>query len=348
LRHDARRSAPNQDARRTAPNHDARRSAPARLRLAVDWAPAYELVLSLICFVTFPKHNLLELGEGWAREVRSRLPADLAVSLQRKNVAAALNLKEDDLLLLLVRTCPGDRDAASFIRWLSRLNAGEAYEAVGPRLRDTGPRLPRDFANWRDRCVSVLHTWQDAYFDGIDPAILTGLWAEANRLSSHLVGPPQAVVERVTNGIYVEPTPEPLTVTLVPQYHQRPYNHDAMEQGGLIILYPADICPVSPDHPPAGLLRVTRALSDESRLRMLRFLADGTRTLSELARFTGLTQPTVHHHLVQLRAAGLVRAHVQGAGSRRYSLRPRALDQLRNQLTDYLNAPASETERQQA
>jgi len=327
---------------------DTERSNPAGLHLAVDWAPAYELVLSLICFVTFPKHNLLELGEGWARDVRNRLPADLAAQLQRKNVAAALNLKEDDLLLLLVRTCPGDRDSASFIRWLAKLNAGQAYEAVAARLRDTGPRLPRDFTAWRDRCVSVLTTWREAYFDEIDPAILTGLWAEANRLSSRLAGPPQAVVERVTNGIYVEPTGEPLTVTLVPQYHQRPYNHDAMEQGGLIILYPADICPVSPDQPPAGLLRLTHALGDESRLRMLRFLAEGTRTLSELARFMGLSQPTVHHHLVQLRAAGLVRAHIFDSGSRRYSLRPRALDQLRDQLTNYLNASASETERQQA
>jgi DNA-binding transcriptional ArsR family regulator len=318
------------------------------LRLAVDWAPAYELVLSLICFVTFPKHNLLEVGEAWASDVRHCLPADLAAQLQRKNVAAALNLKEDDLLLLLVRSCPGDRNSEAFTDWLASLSAGDAYEAVAPRLRDVGPRLPRDFARWRDGCVSVLRIWQRAYFDGIDPAILSGLRAEAEHLRTRLTGSPQAVVERATNGIYVEPTDEPLVVTLVPQYHQRPYNHDAMEQGGLIILYPADICPATPGQPPASLLRLTRALGDESRLRMLRFLADGTRTLSELARFIGLSQPTVHHHLVHLRAAGLVRVHMYVSGSRRYSLRPHAWDLLRDQLGNYLNAPVSDTERQQA
>jgi DNA-binding transcriptional ArsR family regulator len=326
------------------------RNSPARLSLAVDWAPAYELVLSLIGFACFPKHNLLELGDDWASDVRRRLPPELAAGLQRKNVAAALNHKEDDVLLLLVRSCPGDRAPAAFVEWLAALSAGDAYEAVAQRLPDARPRLPRDFPGWRDQCVRALITWQQAYFDALDPAILSGLRAAAEELGTQLGGRPRDVVEQVTNGIYVEPTLEPLNITLVPQYHQRPYNHDAVEQGGLIICYPADVSPAPPDLPPAALMRLTRALGDESRLRMLRFLADGTRTLSEVARFTGLSQPTVHHHLVQLRAAGLVRVHMHLAGSHRYSLRPHALAQLRDQLTNYLNAPTdtSATERQQA
>jgi DNA-binding transcriptional ArsR family regulator len=322
------------------------------LRLAVDWAPAYELVLSLICFVSFRKHGILELGDAWAHDVRQRLPDAFAARLQRRNVTSALNLKQDDLLVLLVRSCPGDRDPAGFLRWLGGLSAGDAYEAVAARLPDAGPRLPRDFAAWRDRCVEVLTTWNVAYFDHLDPSILNGLRTEANHLASRFVGPPEAVVELVTNGIFVEPTSEPLTVTLVPQYHQRPYNHDATEQDGLIILYPADICPAPTDLPPPGLLRLTHALSDESRLRMLRVLADTSWTLSELARYIGLSQPTVHHHLVQLRAAGLVRVHFLTSGSHRYSLRPHALDQLRDQLAGYLTRPVAETpsntERQQA
>jgi DNA-binding transcriptional ArsR family regulator len=312
------------------------------VQVAVDWAPAYELVLSLICLVSFPKHNLLEIGEGWARDVRRTLPADLAARLERKNVAAALHLKQDDLLLLLVRVCPGDRAAQSFTAWLAGLSAGDAYEAVGTRLPDGGPRLPRDFASWRDRCVDMLTTWQDVYFSKLDGSILSGLSAEARQLSADLAArrlPSRAIVENVTNGIYIEPVDEPLSVTLVPQHHERPYNHDALEQGGMLILYPADCCATPADLPPPGLLRLTHALSDDSRLRMLRLLADGTRTLSELARVLGLSQPTVHHHLVQLRVAGLVRVHTSGSGSHRYSLRPHALAQLHDQLSCYLEPP---------
>jgi DNA-binding transcriptional ArsR family regulator len=309
------------------------------LSVAVDWAPAYELVLSLICFVTFPKHHLLELGEAWVSQVRQRLPDDLAPRLLRKNATSALSLKENDLLLLLVRVCPGTRDTAGFLDWLASLSAGDAYEAVAPKLRDAGPRLPRDFVSWRDRCLNVLRVWDDVYFQTVDPHILEGLAAHADNLRTRLECPPQALVEEVTNGILVEPPTEPMTVTLIPQYHERPYNTDAPEQGGVIILYPADIVPPVEGLPAPALLRLTRALSDESRLRMLRFVADGPRTLTEVARFIGLSQPTVHHHLVQLRAAGLVRVHFVVATPGRYSLRPHALEQLSDQLGRYLQAP---------
>jgi DNA-binding IclR family transcriptional regulator len=72
---------------------------------------------------------------------------------------------------------------------------------------------------------------------------------------------------------------------------------------------------------------------------MLRFLADGPRNLTEVARFAGLTQPTVHHHLAMLRSAGLVRVHITDVSPNRYSLRPRALELLGDQLGAYL-APA--------
>jgi DNA-binding transcriptional ArsR family regulator len=312
-----------------------------QLRVAVDWAPAYELLLSLGCFVTFAKHRLLELGEPWVDDVRRRLPAGMAARLSRQNAAMSMKHKEYELLLLLVRACPPERDAQSFIKWLEQLSAGDAYEAVAPRLPDGGPQLPRDFLSWRDRVVNVLHVWDDTYFKGMDPAILRGLEEEANAVRCRLECSPQALIEEMTNGIHVEPGEEPTTVTLVPQYHERPYNTDVCEQGGVVILYPADICLPTDDQPPSRLLRLTHALSDESRLRTLRFVADGPRTLTEVARFIGLSQPTVHHHLVHLRAAGLVRVHFVANSPSRYSLRPHALDQLSDQLGRYLQQSPS-------
>ena len=319
------------------------------LRVQVDWAPAYELVLSLICLVCFPKHSLLEVGATWAQDTRRLLPGDLGARLSRKNAAAALSLKEDDLLMLLVRFCPEEpRDAATFLSWLENLSAGDAYEILAPHLPDAGPRLPRDFVDWRDRCADVLNTWNAVYFGTIDPAILDGLRACADGVRRRLKSPPQALIEDVTNGILVEPAAGPLTVTLVPQYHERPYNHEAVEQAGIIIMYPAEIQPPNAESPPPRLMRLTHALGDESRLRILRFVADGPRTLTEVARFIGLSQPTVHHHLVQLRAAGLVRVHYNASTPSRYSLRPHALDQLSDQLGTYLQAPALQQERRKA
>jgi DNA-binding transcriptional ArsR family regulator len=311
-----------------------------QLYVAVDWAPAYELVLSLSCLAMFSKHRLLELGEAWAHEVRQRF--------QRQTAASVLNTKEDRLLLPLVRVCPGPRDATSFIDWLKHLSAGGAYEALAPKLREAGPglKLPRDFAGWRDRVANALHVWNDAYFQTVDAAILDGLRQNAAALQARAgKQPAQTLIEEMTNGILVEPGETQMLVTLVPQYHERPYNEDFQEQGGVVILYPADVIPPPPGQPPSELLRLTHALGDESRLRMLRFVADGPCTLTEVARFIGLSQPTVHHHLVQLRAAGLVRVHFPVSGPSRYSLRPHALDQLNVQLGRYLQAAAFSKER---
>jgi DNA-binding transcriptional ArsR family regulator len=246
--------------------------------------------------------------------------------------------------MIPVRACPdaSRQDAPRFVDWLVNLSPGDAYEALAPRLPESGPQLPRDFAAWRDRIVDVLGVWQSSYFHTVDPAILSGLRQESLALGARLgLAPPLDLIEQVTNGLCVEPTQVVQSVTLVPQYHERPYNHDFLEQGNIVILYPADVLPPVPKLPPPRLLRLTRGLGDESRLRILRFLSSGPRSLTEVARFARLSQPTVHRHLAQLRAAGLVQ--VQFAPGlptpNRYSLRPHALEQLAQQLGTSLVEP---------
>jgi hypothetical protein len=62
----------------------------------------------------------------------------------------------------------------------------------------------------------------------------------------------------------------------------------------------------------APLLRFFKALAHESRLRLLGFVAQRARTVQELARLVGLTEPTTSHHLGLLREAGLVTLRVEG------------------------------------
>src|SRR5262249_57498517 len=86
----------------------------------------------------------------------------------------------------------------------------------------------------------------------------------------------------------------------------------------------------------AALMGLAGAVGDESRLRILRFLASGgPYTLTEVARATGLSQSTVHHHLIALRAAGLTRAYQLTPP--RYSLRPNADARVAEALRAFLN-----------
>jgi hypothetical protein len=84
------------------------------------------------------KHSLLDLGEAWRRDVRQRLPADVTARVLGKHTAGGtFNTKDDDLLVLLARACPGQGDAASFLDWFGALAPGAAYEALAARLPES-------------------------------------------------------------------------------------------------------------------------------------------------------------------------------------------------------------------
>ncbi|HET7676496.1 MAG TPA: metalloregulator ArsR/SmtB family transcription factor, partial [Candidatus Limnocylindrales bacterium] len=71
-----------------------------------------------------------------------------------------------------------------------------------------------------------------------------------------------------------------------------------------------------------------KALADVNRLRIVRRLAEGEATVSELIDHVGLSQPLVSWHLGRLRAAGIVEMRRSGRG-RLCRLRPEAFEEMR-------------------
>jgi len=62
----------------------------------------------------------------------------------------------------------------------------------------------------------------------------------------------------------------------------------------------------------AQFARVGKALSNGNRLELLEFIAQGERSVEELARVSGLTVANTSQHLQQLRQAGLVECRKEG------------------------------------
>lgn len=296
----------------------------------VDWAPAYELMVSLKAYASTADRKILELGAAWVKGVRECLSPELAADLARRDAVGKM-----PWLDLLVRQCPEPRDASGFLGWLAQLSAGEMYERLAP-LSATNHPLPNDLGALRDRSIDTLSRWDEQYFRHVDPAILHGLEREAGATRALVaVTDPVDLIERATNGVHLlAPEPSPEVVLLIPQYHYRPWNVFSVYRGMRIIQYPVDAAPPAPGDLPPGLLRLTRALSDDSRLRILRFLAAGPQSFMSVVQFSGLAKSTVHHHMVVLRAAGLVRVHSYQRGDMTdtYSLRPHALDELDRRL----------------
>jgi DNA-binding transcriptional ArsR family regulator len=79
---------------------------------------------------------------------------------------------------------------------------------------------------------------------------------------------------------------------------------------------------------PDALLRTLKALSDPTRLRILRYLAEEPLTPAQLSRRLRLRAPTVTHHLKALRLAGLVQLTIgmgEGKKTKHYAARSEAV-----------------------
>ena len=75
------------------------------------------------------------------------------------------------------------------------------------------------------------------------------------------------------------------------------------------------------------LLQFFQVFSNESRLRLIGHLANGERSVGELAQLLNLKEPTVSHHLAELKELGLVEARAEG-NLRIYRLNTRVLEAL--------------------
>ncbi|TCP59202.1 ArsR family transcriptional regulator [Tumebacillus sp. BK434] len=143
----------------------------------------------------------------------------------------------------------------------------------------------------------------------------------------------EAFVEWTIGKAY-QPDPGLRRVLLVPNIAYRPWTIQADLPGTRVFYYPVSEESLfgddDPYRPPASLVLLHKALGDENRLRLLKLLDEGERTLQELTVTLDLAKSTVHHHLALLRSAGLVVSD----GST-YALRPALLQQMERQLAAY-------------
>lgn len=149
-------------------------------------------------------------------------------------------------------------------------------------------------------------------------------------------------IERATNGVRWTPDAGIRRVFLVPSYFGRPYNYIFAGEGWHMFAYPLAETALDgdPGAVPQATVRLFKALGDDSRMRILRYLADGDLYLTEIAERMALSKPTVKHHLAQLRAAGLVTVTETG-GLTYYSLRRDRVAEAGPDLARYLGAPTS-------
>ena len=146
------------------------------------------------------------------------------------------------------------------------------------------------------------------------------------------------LIERTTGGVRWLAEPGVHRVILAPSYFARPYNYLLAGADWRFFGYPVaddavDI--VDPLAPPAAVVRLHRALGDQTRLRILKLLASKDLYLTEIAQLLELSKPTIKHHLSQLRVAGLVTV-VESGQVMYYTLRRDRLDAASVEIKQFL------------
>jgi DNA-binding transcriptional ArsR family regulator len=234
----------------------------------------------------------------------------------------------------LERAAAGDRAAAAELLLNGRYYAGKAREALGPIL-------PLSAAQTKRRVVAALRGFASGPFARREAEVV-GLLEEDARAQRRVAATRggEALIAAATGGYVYEPEPEFARVVLIPHVAAAPWLMLCQHRDARLICYPVERRPRDSDEAVADrALRVGRALGDERRLRILRRLAAGDASLGELAEVAGLAKSTAHHHLSQLRAAGLV---TMGGNARGYwyRLRPEGAGEAAATLRELL-APRS-------
>jgi predicted DNA-binding protein YlxM (UPF0122 family) len=119
-------------------------------------------------------------------------------------------------------------------------------------------------------------------------------------------------VKWATGGIEYQPEPSIRKVLLVPHYVYRPWNIQAEMEGTKVYYYPMADENIEENvdryKPTLSLVQHYKALGDENRLRIVKWLYEKDRTLQELTEHLELAKSTIHHHLTMLRSAQIVKS----------------------------------------
>jgi DNA-binding transcriptional ArsR family regulator len=150
---------------------------------------------------------------------------------------------------------------------------------------------------------------------------------------------PTLMVE-LSQGVKIAVLEEADEVTFAPSYWITPLvMYDCVVDKHWVVLFgarPAEVSLVPGEVVPDAMLLALKALSDPTRLLILRYLSDQPQAPSQLAKRLRLRAPTVIHHLNALRLAGLVYISMEAGEEKHYTVREAAVKDTFEALRKFL------------
>lgn len=297
----------------------------------VDVSPIYELLGSFMVYISKKWVRNLDIGPEWISEVASKLPPDVSAALSQ---ASAWPFDDYDVLYAWAIHRNNGDSVPCFLECLYETPDDVLHKAASPYLPDLTFEEARRI---RDQYTPLLELWYEHYFKNIEPDIIPLIEEDAKEKRILLTKmDPLSLVEYASGGLVIENAPEVQTIVLFPTVHNRPINAYCYYKKMMLIQYPVDVPEEDEDEPPTCLLRMTHALSDPKRLRLLRYVAEKPHSLKEMIRDLDQSEELLKHHLMILRVAGLLRIHLGVEEKEKFSIRPDGASELQMFLESYM------------
>lgn len=299
--------------------------------IKIDSSPIYELLGSFMVYVTKKWVRDMDMGYEWIEQIESRLRPEVREQLAS---AQACPFSDYDVLYAWAFTRSHSDEISDYLIMLENAEDDEMFHRISFEV----PFLTiEESIRIRKVYAPLLRLWDSDYFRSIESE-LRELAEEDATEKRMLVSKmePEALVEYATSGLVIPNMDDLDSVVLFPVVHNRPINTYCFYNRMLLIQYPVDIPEEKEDEPPMLLLRLTRAVADPQRLKLLRYVAQGPKSLDDMRRDLGHLEDKLMSDLMILRVAGLLRIHIGRYHKEKFSIRPDGPADLNMFLESYI------------
>lgn len=275
-----------------------------------DSSPIYDLDFSLRSY--FNPHGaklnkLLDIGLEWQEQVSCMFDSNFNESIK---VLKGLPFLE--YVHLLVWKSPKKDTINEFLNWLRHLKISEFHEILAPYMGEH-KSLPFDVLEQRNIYVDCLTQWYEQYFSKLENEFNYSISVEINKKINCMDEIAEELfVEELSGGVVIEEKEGLESVILVPTYHFSPFSTSCLYHRVAFVHFPVDIMQDEVVKNTKLLVNIGRAMSDSSRLKILETLSEKKLSFKEIVNELGSSKGNIHHHLLLLRAAKMLRLHETG------------------------------------
>ncbi len=342
----------------TAPRRD--------LQVRIDPSPAYDLLACLYLLGNDEETLAFEVSPKWISRARGTLGAELRADLSllfpwRGRTMGLVGVLEhapglsvrgfikrvsatpaEEILELMLAETLTDRQSLPLLRAAIGGPAPEVEPFLAATQSEVDRRPLRRLVSLppsetKARLVRLLREGYTRVYAEKEEEIAPLLERDAAALARRAAASSGSeLVEHATGGFVLGPDVPVAGVVLAPAYFFRPYNLITAYRGVRVFIYPIETSP-GKNAPPPDLIRLYKALGDETRLKILRLLAGREMYLQELAKALGVSHVTVLHHVALLRAAHLIQI-VERENLKYYRLRADRAREAAAQWLDFVHA----------